>query len=117
MPSNQVATVATYDFGAPVAEAVALKFRVREKEGGKLSLQFENNSVLPLAVTVQVSSDDSTYADSAIADLSVLAKTRSDVQNLLVRAGKDLFVQILAVGGTRGNVQIRPDSLLEIMTI
>lgn len=117
MPSMQTAVVANYDFGAPVAEAVVLEFRVKENQGGKLDLMFENQSENPMTVTVQVSADGTTYADTSVADLEVLAKTRSDAKTILLRQGLDKFVRLQAVGGTRGRLQVRPDSLLDIIRV
>lgn len=118
MPSMQSANVATYDFGAPVTEDVVLKFRVRELQGGKLDFLFENTSERDLEVTVQVSADDSSWSDtSEVANLTVPAKARSDAKTILMRQDKDKYVRIQAVGGTRGRVQIRPDSLLDIVRI
>lgn len=117
MPSMQSAVVANYDFGAPVVEDVVLSFRVKENQGGKLDLMIENQSENPLTATIQVSEDGVTYADTSVADLEVLAKTRSDGQTILLRQGLDKFVRVQAVGGTRGRLQVRPDSLLDIIRI
>ncbi len=124
MPKSQVANVPIYDVGCPVTEAVVLKFRVRDKQGGKLQMAFiAEDSDAALTFTVQVSVDGVTYTDTtaaenqtAVADLSVNARTRRD-RVVFLRPQIDNFVQIQASGGGRGQVEIRRDDLLDIIKI
>jgi hypothetical protein len=124
MPRSQVAAVDTFDFGAPLTEDTVLEFKVRH--GGKLSFRFEvaSEAENDVTVTVQVSADGSSYSDSAadtnlvaIADEVVAAGGTKDFADFLLREDEDKFMRILAVGGSRANVQIRGGSLLDIVNI
>jgi len=122
MPQTQTAQVALYDFGAPAgALAEVLKFRARK--GGKLDLKLENPGVEAFNASVQVSADGTTWAattaannGTAVTNLAVPAK-QSKEATINLRDGQDNFVRVLANGGVRGQIQIRPDSLLEIVSI
>jgi len=123
MPQLQTAVVDVYDFGAPVVEDEVLKFRV--PRGGKLDLNFENSEGLADGtVTVQVSADDVTYVDTsaaanlvAVADEVVQRGTRKSFAGVLLRNNLDKYIQVLASGGTRMNLQMRKDQNLEIVKI
>ena len=119
MPRSQVATVANYDFGAPAAEAVVLRFQVRKGHGGNLPLTFENLDAVAGEITVQVSDDDVTFADvgnAALVNAAVGAKQEvNEVLNL--RQGKDNFVRVQALGGVRMRMQVRHDEALQIRLI
>lgn len=119
MPRSQVATVANYDFGAPQAEGVVLRFQVRKGHGGNLPLTFENLDVNDGEVTVQVSPDDSAWADvgnAALVNAAVGAKQEvNEVLNL--RQGVDNFVRVQAVGAVRMRMQVRHDEALQIRQI
>jgi hypothetical protein len=103
MPQSQVASVQNFDFGAPVVEGTVLKFRVHH--GGELALRFENTEgVADGEVTVQVSPDDSTWADTsvannleAVANVAIPRAQKRDF-NILLRQGLDSYVQVLALG-------------------
>jgi hypothetical protein len=113
MPMGQVASVPTYDVGCPAAEAAVLKFAV--SHGGKATIRFENDGDNDATVSVQVSADNSTYVDTSDAQ-NLKAVVDEVIQRgckkefvVLLRPGKDLFMQVLAYGNTRMQVQIRPD--------
>lgn len=123
MPKSQVASIANYDFGAPAAEGVVLKFRV--KGGGKLGLRFENaDGVNDVEVTVQVSPDDSTWSDTtaagnivAVANESIQKRTFKDF-TILLRQGQDAYMRVQAVGGARAVMQVRDSTPgLEIVLV
>jgi len=122
MPASQVAKVQNFDFGAPAAEASVLKFQVRK--GGKCTLRFENpEGVADGEVTVQVSDDGTTWADmtaannlTAVANVSIPRKQWREYV-VLLRETKDAFMQVLAVGSTRLQMQIRADAKLEVDVI
>lgn len=123
MPQTQTAQVAVYDFGAPVAIGTVLQFRARQ--GGKLDIKFENPapSSVPFIATLQVSADGITWADTsatsngeAVAAVSVPPRESKEF-TVILRADKDRHFRLRASGGTRGQVQIRPDSILEIVAI
>lgn len=118
MPRTQTANVGNYDFGAPVAEGVALKFKTRDNQGGRLTARFENYGDSDLTVTVQVSADDSTYADTAVAtngnavaDEVVPPRQHREFEFFL-RAGQDNYMRVQALGGVRGLLQLRGDEIL-----
>jgi hypothetical protein len=123
MPQSQVAKRDVYDFGAPAAEAVVLKFRV--PRGGKLDLNFENSEgVADGEVTVQVSEDGVTYADTtaaanlvAVANEAVQRGCRKSFAGVLLREGLDNYMQVQALGGCRMNLQMVKDQNLEIVQI
>ena len=121
MPRRQAAAVDVYDFGAPAAEATVLDFKVLQ--GGKLDLMFENQEGNPLTVSVQVSEDGTTYADTTDADNlkavvdEVVAPASNKDFTVLARQDKDNYVRVRASGSTRANMQVRPDGVLQIRTI
>lgn len=118
MPQSQVAAVQNYDFGAPVVEAEVLRFSV--KTGGKLALRFENTEgEADGEVTVQVSDDNVTFADTAAENLVAVANeaiqrgTHKDY-TILLRAGVDNYFRVQAAGGCRMVMQVRSDMDLGI---
>ena len=122
MPASQIAKVDLYDFGAPAAEAVVLSFSVLN--GGKCTLRFENpEGVADGEVTVQVSDDGVTYADTSAANNLVAVANEAIPQKqwkeyvILLRQTQDAFMRVQAVGGTRMQLQIRKDAKLEIVQI
>lgn len=137
MPGINSAVVQNYDFGAaasasaPAAANAVLNFRVLR--GGRLELCFVNvpdNNPLgdSMTVTVQVSPDNSVWTtvtaakqESAI-NATVIAAGTKLVKVVDVNAGTDLYLRVLAVGGTirgvRGQLQIRDgEDKLEISKI
>lgn len=124
MPRTQVASIGTYDFGAPTAEGVVLQFRKKDGVGGRLQLTFENpeDSVANLEVTVQVGEDGTTWADTsaannltAIANQTIVRKAHRTYEMLLRTI--DNYFRVQAVGATRGILQMRGDQKLEITQI
>tara|TARA_R100001086_G_scaffold236587_2_gene160108 strand:+ start:216 stop:590 length:375 start_codon:yes stop_codon:yes gene_type:complete len=118
MPRSQTANTGVYGFGAPVTESDVLTFRVRK--GGRLTLRVENYGDTALGYTVQVSPDNSSWADTAsatngdaVADESCPARQYREHQ-INLRDGQDNFVRLQASGGVRGELQIRGDNILEI---
>lgn len=124
MPQNQIATQGHYDFGAPVTEGEVLRFRTRDNRGGKLQLLFENpDGESDGVVTVQVSPDGTTWADTtaaanleAVADVTVERRCSRQAE-ILIRPNEDAFMRVQASGGTRMALQIRGDAILEIVDI
>lgn len=124
MPGTQVATIGTYDFGAPATEAVVLSFRTKKDQGGKLELLFTNDDGAATGtVTVQVSANGSSYSDTtaaanltAVADKAIAPKITM-AYTVLLRRGTDLYMRVQAVGGCRMGLQIRGDDILEPITI
>jgi hypothetical protein len=122
MPASQIAKVQDFDFGAPAVEDEVLKFRVRN--GGKCTLRFENpEGVADGEVTVQVSDDGTTWADTtaannvtAVANEAIVRKEWKEYV-VLLRQEKDAFMRVQAVGGTRLQMQVRADAKLEIDVI
>lgn len=118
MPSNQAATVATYDFGAPLQDGEVLRFKTKPDQGGKVTIHFENDSTVAMQVSVDRVDAAGAVDDTPIDALDVPAKTTSDAQTLLIRAGQDAEISIRANGGTRGRAQIRPDGVaLDIVKV
>lgn len=119
MPLSQTASVSVFDFGAPVTAADVLKFAVKESEGGKLELLFENPSDVVITVSVEVSSDNSSYSATSVANnLSLITNiavparaTRSFP--MLLRRGTDKYFKVTASGGGRMQLQVRGDAVLE----
>jgi len=124
MPRTQVANIGTYGFGAGVTENAPLTFSVRR--GGRLTVRAENQnepSTGAIAVTLQVSADNSSWADTtaaanttAVADVSIPARQYREWQ-ISLRDGQDKFFRLQAVGGGRGELQIRGDEILQIKTV
>ena len=122
MPQSQVAAVQNFDFGAPVAEAEVLKFRV--VHGGKLALRFENTEgEADGEVTVQVAPDGTTWADTTDAEnLAAVANEaipRAQYRDftILLRQTEDAWFRVQAAGGCRMVMQARADMNLEIEKI
>lgn len=124
MPQAQTANIAVFEFGAPVLTGTVLKFRTKPDRSGKLDLKFENpNGDVALAVSVEVSADNVSYAATTVANnlaavtaVAVPRKTSKEA-TILVRRGIDLYVRVTASGGARGTLQMRGDQILEPMTI
>ena len=121
MPRTQVANIGTYGFGAGVTENAPLTFSVRQ--GGRLSLRFENQGDRALEVTAQVSADGTTWADTAatpngtaIANQSIPVRTFKEF-SINLRQGQDNFFRIQSVGGVRGELQVRGDEILQVKTV
>lgn len=116
MPRTQTANTGIYDFGAPVTEGVALKFKTRH--GGRLTMRFENYGDSDLEVTVQVAPDDSTWADTTAAANNeavaneVIPPRQYREFDVLMRDGEDNDMRVQAVGGVRGMLQCRGDESL-----
>lgn len=119
MPLSQTASVSVFDFGAPAATADVLKFAVKESEGGKLELLFENPSDVVITVSALVSSDNSTYtATTAAENLSVITNVSVPARAtrsfpVLLRRGTDKYFKVTASGGGRMQLQVRGDAVLE----
>jgi hypothetical protein len=119
MPRIQVATVPVFDFGAPISgdpltteASRVLKFKVKDQQGGKLTIDVEADDV-PLDASVLVSDDGVTWA-AATASANGEAISAVTIKPLchqtfepVVRAGKDKFFAIGVVGGGRGRATIR----------
>jgi hypothetical protein len=126
MPNTNVGNVPVYSVGCPVAEAMVLRFRVRDNQGGKILLGLSaERSNEDLTFTAQVSeSETSGYSDtteaaneSAVADISVTARTRRDY-TVFLRPQVDKYFQILAYGGDVADIEIRNDGgLLDIVEL
>lgn len=122
MPRIQSAVVDNYDYGAPAVEAEVLKFKV--KKAGRLIVTFLNaDGAADIVNTLQVSPDGSTWADTsaannlaAVADETVVKRGSASFETLL-RAGEDLYLRLLAVGGARGQMQVRGEAELDILSI
>ena len=124
MPRTQVANIGTYGFGAGVTENAPLTFSVRR--GGLLTIRDENQNepqTGPIVVTLQVSADGTTWADTAatpnltaVADVSIPARQYREWQ-VRLRQGQDNFLRLQASGGGRGELQIRGDEILQIKTV
>ena len=120
MPASQTAHIDTFDFGAPSTEATIKDWAVRDDQGGNVYIRFENaEGLADGTVTLQVSADDSTYADTtaaanleAVADVSIPRKTFKDF-TINLRAGKDKYLRLLASGGCRMTAQIRHGGILQ----
>jgi hypothetical protein len=111
MPLIQSAQVATFDFGAPTVAATVARFRVGR--GGEVDFTFLNDGENPLTVSIEVSSDDSTYAATtdanngkAVTNLVVPVKV-TPTKSVLLRADIDKYFRIVASGATRFQMQMR----------
>lgn len=120
MPRSQLANIGTYGFGAGITENAPLLFSVRR--GGRLTVRAENQGDVAIAVTLQVSADNSSFADTtaaangtAVADVSIPVRQHREWQ-ISLRQGQDKFFRLQSVGGGRGELQIRGDEILEIKT-
>jgi transposase-like protein len=116
MPRTQTANTGVYDFGAPVTEGVPLRFKARQ--GGRLTVRMENYGDSTLTCTLQVSADGTSYADTtvaangdAVADEAIPARQFREFQ-IFLRQGQDNYMRLQAVGGVRGQLQIRGDEAL-----
>jgi hypothetical protein len=112
----QAAKVSTYEFGAPVAEAVVIRFKVREAQGGIVNFNFQNPGDNDGIVTVQDSADGTTWYDTALADLTIKSGgyKSTDVQ---IKQNTRRHLRVQASGGTRMQLQIRPNELLDIVVV
>lgn len=132
MPAAQVANIANFDFGAPVATGTVLQFRTKPNMGGKLDLKFENpNGDNAVTVSVQVATTRTgldpagtggyaatTVANNlaAVTDVVVPRRTSKEA-TILLRRDIDAYVRVLAKGRARAALQIRGDPILEPMVI
>jgi len=114
MPKTQVASVATYEFGAPVVAAEVLRFRALK--GGKLALRFENpEGEADVSVSLQVSPDGAAKAALTANDNLVVVTAASIPQKqcrdytILLREGVDNYLHVNASGGARCTMQVRSD--------
>jgi len=138
MPKSQVAAVSNYDVNFPVGAAaadqvVALKLRSRFGRGGKVTIRIEPTSSFggqnedaesDVEVTVQVSEDGVTFANTtaanngvAVVDEAVVALTHKEFE-IGLRQGKDVFVQVKGRGITRGarvHIQVRGNEDLDLV--
>lgn len=121
MPKTQTANIGNYDFGAPVAEGVVLKWAARN--GGRFTARIENQSDVTLTCTLQVSADDSTFADTAatpngnaVADEAIPPRQYREF-DFFLREGQDNYLRMQAVGGGRGLLQMRGDERLIVQSI
>lgn len=121
MPRTQTANTGVYDFGAPVAEGVPLRFAVRR--GGRLTVRMENYGDSVMTCTLQVSADNSSYTDTtvaangdAVADESIPPRQYREFQ-IFLREGQDKFLRLQAAGGVRGQLQIRGDEVLIVSLV
>ena len=130
MPETQVSAVSVYDVNAPVVKDTVLVLRLRESRGGKVLFSFrpttgfgghdeapENDA----EVNVEVSDDGVSYAattaannGTAVTDEAVPALTEQTFE-VSLRAGTDTFVRVQASGGTRLQIQTRPNENLEVV--
>ena len=120
MPQSQIATVANFDFGSPSVNGEVLKFRV--KQGGKLSLCFENAvGSNDITVSANTSVDGVTFsATSTVANgeaivNEVVGQRQTREFTLFLREGADNYLQITASGEARGLLQIRGDAILDAL--
>ena len=123
MPKSQVAAVSNFDVGAPLEEAVVLKWKLRNFHGGKVTFRFEHaaGDGTPL-VSVQVSEDGASFIDTTATDnlAAVVDEAIPPLQNkefvVGLRSGEDNFVQVLASGGdARLHVQVRGHEILDVL--
>ena len=139
MPQTQTAIRAVYDFGAPSAEGLVLGFRVRNQKGGKIELLVENpisarpatpgdaTSGLqqPITYSIQVAPALATGLPGtfiattvalnleAVTDV-VVGAGQSNSHTLLLGAGRDAFVLMVASGGERGQLQVVGDDIWDL---
>lgn len=137
MPQIQVACRAVIDFEAPVVETGVVGFRLREALGGKVHLHFINpitdtgqnptqgnpNEAKTLTYSVQVAPASSgvpgTFVDtSAALNLdAVVDETLGPGQDrshtILLRPELDKFLLLVVSGGTRGQVIVEHDDILD----
>lgn len=124
MPQLNVASIGNFDFGAPESVGEVLRFRVKDKRGGKLIMHFENpDGVANVTVSAEVSSDGSSFSATTAAN-NLAAVTSLVVQQragrdatILLREGTDNYLRITASGGARAILQLRGDVALEPVTI
>lgn len=121
MPRLQSAQVANYDFGAPAASAEVLRFKAGQ--GGKLHGVLSNLGDTDLAVSIEVSKDNTTFAattaannTTAVTALVIPPRQRRDVL-VTLRQDRDTYVKVLAAGGVRGELQLRDDCHLDTLRI
>lgn len=116
MPLIQAAKVSTYDFACPVAEAVMLRFRVREARGGLVNFNFQNVGDADGTVTIQQTVDGTNWTDTSLAD-KVLKSGGYHSADVMVKQGVALQLRVQASGGTRMQLQIRPNEILDNLQI
>lgn len=138
MPQTQVAVRAVIDFEAPAVARAVVGFRTRNNRGGKVHLHFENpitdtgqnptqgnpNEAKNLVVSVQrapatADGEPGTFtATTAALNLEAVTGVtigpgQSRDYTILVRPGQDVFLALLASGGTRGQLIITGDDILD----
>jgi hypothetical protein len=121
MPRLQTAQVANYDFGAPSVSAEVLRFKA--PQGGFLRGVFANLGDTDLTVSVEVSKDNVTFAATtapnngqAVTAVVVPSRQSRDFK-INLRHEQDAFIKVLASGGVRGELQLRDDCHLDIITV
>jgi hypothetical protein len=91
--------------------------------GGLVQMRFEGIGSAAIAVTVQVSADGKTWANtSAAANVQAIvsesiAPSQHKNFEINLRAGLDNYVRVIAVGGDRGQVQVRSEVELEVVRL
>jgi hypothetical protein len=130
MPQKQVAAVTVYDVNAPVVKDTVLVLRMRESRGGKVTFSFKPTTGFggldespenDAEVNVEVSEDGTSYVattapnnGTAVTDEAVPALTEQTFE-VSLRAGTDNYVRVRASGGTRLQIQTRPNENLELV--
>ena len=130
MPETQVAAVSVYDVNAPAVKDTVLVLRLRESRGGKITFRFKPTTGFgglneapenDAEVNVEVSTDGVSFAATtapnngvAVTDAAVPALTEQQFE-VSLRAGTDVFVRVQASGGTRLQIQVRPNHDLELV--
>ncbi len=119
MPQSQVAAVQNFDVGLPAVEAEVLKFRAHH--GGKVQIRFENEEGdNDGTVSVKVAPDGSTWVDTTAADNleaivdEVIPRAQHRDFTILLRQEEDAYMQVVGLGETRLQVQLRSDMNLEV---
>ena len=130
MPEKQVAAVSVYDVNAPAVKATVLVLRLRESRGDKIVFNFKPTTGFggldeapenDAEVNVEVSPDGVSFIPTtaqengeAVTDEAVLALTNRTFE-VSLQAGTDIFVRVQASGGTRLQIQVRPNENLELV--
>lgn len=130
MPQKQVAAVSVYDVNAPAVAATVLVLRQRFARGGKVLFNFrpttsfgghDETAENDATVSLEVSDDGTTFvATTAAANLAVVtdevvgALTERTFE-IALRQGVDNFVRVVALGGTRLQIQVSPNHDLELV--
>lgn len=126
MPRTQAAHVPTYQFGAGAVSGapddVVLRFEVFQ--GGRQELRFESaDAEEDVTVSVEVSEDGTSWNATTAANNNeavtneVIKPRTSRNFTVMLRAQKDLFMRVRAIGSDRCELQIRGPAELEIRKI